>query len=65
MINARTWVLSCSNYGDDEDLDNICGIDDDNHDASDNESEQTRNADKQLPEVREEVFRKRIILIIV
>ena len=58
MIYARTLqVLSCSNYGDDEDLDHIGGIDDDNDDASDNESEQSRNADKKLPEVREEVFR--------
>ena len=57
MINAKTWqVLSCSNYGDEDDLDYIGGNDDDNDDASDNESEQTRNADKKLPEVREEVF---------
>jgi hypothetical protein len=49
-------ALSCSNYGGDDDVEEYGGNDEDNDDASENESEQARNSDKNLSEVRDEVF---------
>ncbi len=49
-------ALSCSNYGDEDDADEDGGIDEDDDDASENDSEQARNSDKKLSEVRDEVF---------
>ena len=49
-------ALSCSNYEDEDDADEDGGIDEDDDDASENDSEQARNSDKKLSEVRDEVF---------